>query len=128
MGGSSSSKSSSANNQRQITTTADNNQGVVASAGGDLAIEVLDGGAIESAFDFGMNALDEVTQFGQLAIESLADDNQEFYQGQQKALGAIATASRSETAQQLDGLTKYFFGALVVFAVVGGIAYVKGRG
>lgn len=73
MGGKSSSRSSSQNNQRQITTTADNNQGVVASAGGDLNVNVLDGGAIEQSFAFASNALDEAFDYGAYATKQASE-------------------------------------------------------
>lgn len=125
MGGRSSSKSSSANNQRQISLDAKDNQGVAAAAGGNLSITVLDGGAIDAAFDYaedmGAAAFDFAgaaqgdafkyaaeSQEGALELVSYALDHTT------DAYNNLLEKNDSENAQALDQITQYFFGAVVV--------------
>lgn len=108
MGGSSSSSAStSTNNQRQVTQDASENQGLAVTGGGDVSVNALDGGAIDSAFDFAQ----EVAGF---ALGAISEDNEQQYQNQAELISEVVQAGRSETSDALNKITIYFFGTVAL--------------
>jgi hypothetical protein len=121
MGGKSSSSSATHNYQRQISLNAADNEGIAVGAGGDVVVNALDGGAIDAAFDFASEGLEGL-------LDWTSDQARLAFGATDKALDQTKTAyesfiekDRSDNAQALDKMTKYFFLTVGLFGVVWGL-------
>jgi hypothetical protein len=140
MGGRSKSRSSTTSNQRQISLDAKDNKGVAVAAGGNVNVSVLDGGAIKDAFDYSEEAGRQAYEFAGKAqgdsfrfaeaaqenainlIEEGLDSVEELTTSSllftQKSYDNLLEKNRTENAQALDKITKYFFS---VVGLIGGL-------
>ncbi len=121
------SNSSTASNQTTKTTTKTTQlnlqdvDGVAVGGGGNVKVNITDGGAVAAGFDFGSDALstvDNVIETGFAYLSETAEnavDRVSSYAD--KSLQEVSNATRSDTAETLQTLTKYIAGAVALTAV-----------
>jgi hypothetical protein len=139
MGGSSSSKSSSANTSTDNSINL-NEGGFVATNGSTL--NILDGGAVEDAFEFGTTVANQAFDFGGEVVESnenITEDSIQFAENTLKSVSAsnamtVGTlkelaenlkANETSAEQEVNKLLVYGVITLIILALF--VLVIKGR-